>query len=69
MEQINPHALIAIVVAGIGYGIYIGAEALEKRHAKNDQISYVPKFLKHIGGALMVVPIAIFVALWAFAKL
>ena len=69
MEQINPHALIAIVVAGIGYGIYIGAEALEKRYAKNDQISYVPKFFKHIGGALMVVPIAIFVALWAFAKL
>jgi uncharacterized membrane protein len=69
MEQFNPHALIAIVVAGIGYGIYIGAEALEKRYAKNDQISYVPKFLKHIGGALMVVPIAIFVALWAFAKL
>ena len=69
MEQINPHALIAIVVAGIGYGIYTGAEALEKRYAKNDQISYVPKFLKHIGGALMVVPIAIFVALWAFAKL
>ena len=68
MEQINPHALIAIVVAGIGYGIYIGAESLEKRYAKNDQISYVPKFLKNIGGALMVVPISIFVALWAFAK-
>ena len=68
MEQINPHALIAIVVAGIGYGIYIGAEALEKRYANNDQVSIMPKWLKHIGGTLMVVPIAIFVALWAVAK-
>lgn len=68
MEQINPHALIAIIVAGIGYGIYIGAESLEKRYASHDQISNMPKWLKHIGGALMVVPIAVFVALWAFAK-
>ena len=68
MEQINPHALIAIVVAGIGYGIYIGAEALEKRFADKGQISATPKWLRHVGGALMVVPITLFVALWAFAK-
>lgn len=68
MEQINPHALIAIVVAGIGYGIYIGAEALEKRFADKGQSSAVPKWLRHVGGALMVVPIGLFVALWAFAK-
>ena len=68
MEQINPHALIAIIVAGIGYGIYIGAEALEKRYTIKEQISIMPKYLKHIGSALMVVPIALFVALWAVAK-
>ena len=68
MEQINPHALIAIVVAGIGYGIYIGAESLEKRYALKDQISIMPKYLKHIGGAMMIVPIALFVVLWAVAK-
>ena len=68
MEQINPHALIAIVVAGIGYGIYIGAESLEKRYALKDQISIMPKYLKHVGGAMMIVPIALFVVLWAVAK-
>ena len=68
MEQINPHALIAIVVAGIGYGIYIGAEALEKRFADKGQTSAIPKWLRHVGGVLMVVPISLFVALWAFAK-
>lgn len=68
MEQINPHALIAIVVAGIGYGIYIGAESLEKSYALKDQTSIMPKYLKHVGGAMMIVPIALFVALWAVAK-
>ena len=72
MTPENPEALITIIIAGVGYGIYIGCEAIEKRRlAKPDQY-HLPQMItllaRYGGGAMMILPVAIYVFSWATSK-
>ena len=69
MTPENPEALITIIIAGFGYGIYIGGETLEKRRlAKPDQY-HLPQIItllaRYGGGAMMILPMALYVFSWS----
>ena len=72
MTPDNPEALITIIIAGIGYGIYIGGEALQKRRlAKPDQyhLPQVVTLLARYGGAtMMTLAVTLYVFSWATSK-
>ena len=68
----NPKALITIIIAGIGYGIYIGGEALQKRRlAKPDQY-HLPQIVtliaRYVGATMMTLPVMLYVLSWATSK-
>lgn len=69
MQPENPEALLTIIIAGLGYGIYIGGEALQKRRSDPkyaDKLpDFVPILIKRFGGALMIIPVGIYVLSWA----
>tara|TARA_B100001093_G_scaffold30712_1_gene26550 strand:- start:282 stop:503 length:222 start_codon:yes stop_codon:yes gene_type:complete len=72
MTPENPEALITIIIAGFGYGIYIGGESIEKRRlAKPDQY-HLPQMItllaRYGGGAMMILSVAIYVFSWATSK-
>ena len=72
MTPENPRALITIIIAGIGYGIYIGGEALQKRRlAKPDQY-HLPHIItllaKYGGGTIMILPVMLYVLSWVTSK-
>ena len=69
MTPENPEALITIIIAGFGYGIYIGGENLDKRRlAKPDQY-HLPQIItllaRYGGGAMMILPMALYVFSWS----
>ena len=68
MQPENPEALLTIIIAGLGYGVYIGGEALQKRRAdpKNaDKLPvFVPVWIKWLGGAMMIIPVGAYVVSW-----
>ncbi len=72
MNPENPEALITIIIAGIGYGIYIGGEALQKRRlAKPDQyhlLQIVALLARYGGGTMMILPLILYVLSWATSK-
>ena len=72
MTPENPEALITIIIAGIGYGIYIAGEALQKRRlAKPDQsylLQIVTYLARYCGGAMMIIPVMLYVFSWAAGK-
>ena len=72
MTRENPEAIITIIIAGIGYGIYIAGEALQKRRlAKPDQshlLQIVTYLARYCGGAMMIIPVMLYVFSWAAGK-
>ncbi len=72
MTPDNPEALITIIIAGIGYGIYIGGEALQKRQlAKPDQYhlpQVVTLLARYVGATMMILPVMLYVLSWAKSK-
>jgi len=72
MAPENPEALITIIIAGIGYGIYIGGEALQRwRLAKQNQYrlpQIVTLFARYIGGTMMILSVMLYVFYWAANK-
>ena len=68
MQPENPEALLTIIIAGLGYGVYIGGEALQKRRAdpKNaDKLpAIVPILIKRLGGGMMILPVGVYVVSW-----
>ena len=72
MTPDNPEALITIILAGIGYGIYIGGEALQKRQlAKPDQYhlpQVVTLLARYVGATMMILPVMLYVLSWATSK-
>ena len=72
MTPDNPEALITIIIAGIGYGIYIGGEALQKRQlAKPDQYNLpqvVTLLARYVGATMMILPVMLYVLSWATSK-
>lgn len=72
MQPENPEALMAIIIAGLGYGVYIGGNALQERRAKPENADrlppFVPIWIKWLGGAMMIVPIALYVMLWVIGR-
>ena len=72
MHPENPEALMAIIIAGLGYGVYIGGNALQERRAKPEHVdrlpAFVPVWIKYLGGAMMIVPITLYVLLWVIGR-
>ena len=72
MAPENPEALITIIIAGIGYGIYIGGEALQRwRLAKQNQYrlpQIVTLFARYVGGTMMILSVMLYVFYWAANK-
>ena len=72
MTPENPEALITIIIAGVGYGIYIGGEAIDKRRLAQPDQYHVPQMItllaRYGGGAMMILPVAIYVFSWATSK-
>ena len=73
MTPENPEALVTIIVAGIGYGIYIGGEALDKRRVARSEGRHLPeqivRLIRDCGGAMLVLPVLLYVGLWALVKI
>jgi len=68
MQPENPEALLTIIIAGLGYGVYIGGEALQKRRADPkyaDKLpAIVPLLIKRLGGGMMILPVGVYVVSW-----
>ena len=72
MTPENPEALITIITAGIGYGIYIGGEALQKwRLAKQNEYrlpQILTFFARYVGGTMMILSVMLYVFSWTANK-
>ena len=72
MHPENPEALIAIIIAGLGYGVFIGGDALQKRRADPrhaDRLpAFIPVWIKRAGSAMMIVPVVAYVSLWVVGR-
>ena len=73
MTPENPEAVITIIIAGIGYGIYIGGESLDKRRlTRADGGPFSARAIaaiKLLGGAMMLIAVLGYVGVWIFAKI
>ena len=72
MTPENPEAVITIIIAGIGYGLYIGAEAMQKKRDQRASMALTSArtltLIKSIGAAMMVLPILAYVGAWVFGR-
>ena len=72
MTPENPEAVITIIIAGIGYGLYIGAEAMQKKRDRWASSAPAPArvltWVKSIGAAMMVLPILVYVGSWVLGR-
>ncbi len=72
MTPENPEAVITIIIAGIGYGLYIGAEAMQKKRDQRASMAPTPAraltLVKSIGAVMMVLPILAYVGAWVLGR-
>jgi len=72
MTPENPEAVITIIIAGIGYGLYIGAEAMQKKRDQRASMAPIPAraltLVKSIGAVMMVLPILAYVGAWVLGR-
>jgi len=73
MTPENPEAVITIVIAGLGYGIYIGGDALQKKRQARPDGRNLPLaailVIRQVGAALMIVPVLVYVGSWLLSWL
>ena len=73
MTPQNPEALITIIIAGIGYGIYVAGEELKKRRLDKPKKYRVPEIIlllaRYGGGSMMIFPVVLYILSWAKNKL